>query len=177
VSGILAPGLQDADHVVGADGAALGLVMYGDFQCPYCAAAQPIVARVRERLGDELRFAFRHFPLVEIHLEAQLAAEAAEAAAAQGSFWAMHDRLYAGHGRLARAHLLGAARELGLDQARMAGELDAGAWVARVARDVDSGQASGVSGTPAFFVNGRRHDDAFDAGSLVDALRSGSARR
>ncbi len=177
MDGTLAPGLQDVDHVVGLVDATLELVMYGDFQCPYCTAAQPIVGRVRDRLGDELRFAFRHFPLPAVHPDAQRAAEAAEAAAAQGAFWAMHDRLYGARGRLAHADLLSAARELGLDEARLASELGDGTWADRVVRDVDSGRASGVGATPAFFVNGRRHDDAFDAGSLVAALRSGSGRR
>lgn len=149
--------------------------MYGDFQCPFCVAAQGMVARVRDRLGDELRFGFRHFPLREIHPDAQLAAEAAEAAAAQGAFWPMHDRLYASGGRLARADLVDAATALGLDAGRVAHELEAGVHAARVQRDVDSGARSGVTGTPAFFANGSRVDGSFDAASLIAALDSDRA--
>ena len=146
--------------------------MYGDFQCPFCVAAQGIVARVRERLGDDLRFGFRHFPLRDVHPEAELAAQASEAAAAQGAFWPMHDRLYASGGRLGRADLIDAARELGLDADRVASELDAGSYARRVQRDLDSGQRSGVGGTPAFFANDTRVEGSFDARSLIAALRT-----
>jgi len=146
--------------------------MYGDFQCPFCVAAQGMVARVRDRLGDELRFGFRHFPLRDVHPDAELAAEASEAAAAQGAFWPMHDRLYGSGGRLARADLLQAAAELGLDADRVASELEAGTHAARVQRDVDSGERSGVPGTPAFFANGTRVEGSFDAASLIAALRA-----
>jgi protein-disulfide isomerase len=138
---------DDHDHVSGPTGAPLELVMYGDFQCPFCAAAQGILARVRDRLGDDLRFGFRHFPLDEVHPEAEIAAQASEAAAAQGAFWPMHDRLYAAGGRLAVPDLLRAATELGLDERRIAAELEAGTHTARVRRDVDSGTRSGVTGT------------------------------
>jgi protein-disulfide isomerase len=146
------------------------LVMYGDFQCPYCAAAYPIVRQVRERLAGRLLFAFRHFPLRDIHPDAQRAAEASEAAAAQGAFWPMHDRLYESRGRLGAADLAVHAGELGLDLGRFASELEEAAHAARVQRDVDSGEASGVTGTPTFFVNGRLHAGAFDSGSLIAAL-------
>ena len=144
--------------------------MYGDFQCPYCAAAYPIVRRVRDRLAPRLRFAFRHFPLPEIHPLAQRAAEASEAAAAQGAFWPMHDLLYESRGRLEQDDLLAYAGELGLDRDRVGGELERSAHAARVQRDVDSGLASGVGGTPSFFVNGRLHAGSFDASSLIGAL-------
>ena len=149
--------------------------MYGDFQCPFCVAAQGIVARVRDRLANELRFGFRHFPLHDVHPDAELAAQAAEAAAAQGAFWPMHDRLYASGGRLASADLVAAAAELGLDAERVADELAGGVHAARVQRDVDSGLQSGVMGTPAFFANGVRVDGSFDAASLVAALQRGEA--
>ena len=168
----LAPPLHAADHVAGPADAPLELVMYGDFQCPYCTAAQPIVARVRRRLEGRLRFAFRHFPLPEVHPDAELAAQAAEAAAAQGAFWPFHDALYANGGALAERDLLAVARRLGLDDARMAAELRAGTHLARVSRDAGSARASGAEGTPAFFANGARHEGAFDAGSLVEALRA-----
>lgn len=168
----LHPGLSGEDHCDGPQSADLELVMFGDFQCPYCAAAFPIVGRVRERLSGRLLFAFRHFPLRDVHPDAQAAAEAAEAAAAQGAFWPMHDVLYSSRGALSTPDLVAHARELGLDAARVEEELGSGAHAARVQRDVDSGESSGVGGTPAFFVNGRLHEGSFDAGSLMAALEA-----
>jgi protein-disulfide isomerase len=170
----LTPPVSAEDHVDGPQGAQLELVMYGDFQCPYCAAAYPIVRRIRDRLAGRLLFAFRHFPLRDVHPDAQRAAEAAEAAAAQGAFWEMHDRMYESRGLLGHDDLIVHARELGLDADRVAADLDSSAHAARVERDVQSGAASGVSGTPGFFVGGRRHDGSFDAGTLLAALE-GSA--
>jgi protein-disulfide isomerase len=149
--------------------------MYGDFQCPYCAASQSIVRRVRERLDGRLRFVFRHLPLTEVHPDAERAAAAAEAAAQQGSFWAMHDALYANGGRLADADLVALANRIGLDVERFRADLDAPATAARVARDADAARADGITATPAFFVNGVPHTDAFDARSLVEALTSDRA--
>ena len=146
--------------------------MYGDFECPYCTAAYPIVKRVREQLADRLIFAFRHFPLRDIHPFAQGAAEAAEAAAAQGAFWEMHDRLYEARGALRPDDLVAHAEALGLDAGRLAEELGSSAHAPRVQRDVDSGLASGVTGTPGFFVAGRLHTGSFDAGSLIAALET-----
>ncbi|MDX6718925.1 MAG: Na+:H+ antiporter, NhaA family [Solirubrobacteraceae bacterium] len=170
--GAAIPPLGADDHVAGPADAPLELVMYGDFQCPYCAAAQSIVRRVRERLDGRLRFAFRHMPLREVHPDAQRAAEAAEAAAAQDAFWPMHDRLYAARGRLGFEDLVAHAAAAGLDAERVREELTAGVHAARVARDEQSAQRVGVTGTPAFFVNGVLHDGAFDAGSLVEALEA-----
>lgn len=171
MTGLLDTPLGRDDHVAGDPAARLELVMYGDFECPYCAAAQPILARVRERLGAEFRFAFRHFPLTGVHPHAQHAAEAAEAAAAQGAFWSMHDALYAARGRLADRDLAAHASGLGLDGARVAAALESHEHAARVARDAEAAVRTGVTGTPGFFVNGRLHVGAFDAGSLVAALR------
>jgi len=168
----LTPPLSAEDHVEGPDRAELELVVYGDFQCPYCTAAYPILKRVRDQLGPRLLFAFRHFPLREIHPAAELAAEASEAAAAQGAFWQMHDRLYESRGALGREDLIGYAGELGLDADRVAQELDSGAHVERVQRDLDGGSASGITGTPAFFVGGRLHRGSFDASSLITALEA-----
>jgi protein-disulfide isomerase len=170
--GAAIPPLHADDHVAGPGDAPLELVMYGDFQCPYCAAAQSIVRRVRERLDGRLRFAFRHMPLREVHPDAQRAAEAAEAAAAQDAFWPMHDRLYAARGRLGFEDLVAHAAAAGLDSVRVREELTAGVHAARVARDERSAQRAGVTGTPAFFVNGVLHEGAFDAGSLVQALEA-----
>jgi protein-disulfide isomerase len=172
MSGSLDTPLGAVDHVVGAPDAPYELVMYGDFECPFCAAAQGILARVRSRLGDDLRFGFRHFPIPERHPHAEHAAEVAEAAAAQDAFWPMHDALYAARGHLTDRDLVATARELGLDADRLAAELEMHAHAERVAADVASGRRSGVTGTPGFFVNGRLHDDAYDAGSLVAALAS-----
>ncbi len=166
--------LDASDHVAGPFDAPYELVMYGDFQCPYCTAAQSILQRVRDRLEGRLRFGFRHFPLISVHPDAWRAAEAAEAASAQRSFWEMHDALYANGGRFAVTELVALADRLGLDVERFGAELAAGVHAQRVQRDVDSGRALGVSGTPAFFVNGFLHTEAFDARSLVEALTSDS---
>ena len=167
---LLTPPLGPEDHVDGPPDAALELVMYGDFQCPYCSAAQPIVQRVRDRLGDRLRYAFRHLPLPEVHPDAQRAAEAAESAAAQGAFWAMHDALYAQRGRLELEDVLAAASEAGVDPERVRTDLEAGVYAPRVARDAESALAGGVTGTPGFFANGVRVEGSFDAQSLLAAL-------
>ena len=170
----LTPPLSAEDHVDGASSGSLELVMYGDFQCPYCAAAYPIVRRVRERLEGRLLFAFRHFPLRDTHPDAEIAAQASEAAAAQGAFWPMHDRMYESRGLLARPDLVRYAQELGLDADRVEAELEDGTHAARVQRDFDSGRQSGVTATPTFFTNGRRHEGAFDTSSLVAALDASS---
>ncbi len=174
--GSLAPPLSERDHVQGRDGAPFELVMYGDFECPFCLASQSVLTRVRARLGDDLRFAFRHFPIDALHPQARRAAAASEAAAGQGAFWEMYDALYALRGRLGEREILRAARDLGLDERRVAGELAGGVHDARVQEDLEWGQASGVTGTPSFFVNGVLHTEAFDAGSLVSALRGEPAR-
>jgi protein-disulfide isomerase len=172
----LTPPLSAEDHVDGPERAELELVMYGDFQCPYCTAAYPIVRRIRDRLAGRLLFAFRHFPLRDIHPDAERAAEAAEAAAAQGAFWEMHDRMYESNGALAREDLIGYTAELGLDSERVAAELDSSAHLPRVQRDLESGIASGVTGTPGFFVGGRQHTGSFDASSLVTSLEASAGR-
>ena len=154
----------------GERGAPLELVMFGDFQCPFCLGAQSVLLRVRERLGDRLLFGFRHLPIPERHPLAPLAAEASEAAAAQGSFWEFHDELYANQPRLTPEVIFEVRQGLGLDAGRMREEADAGAHRDRVARDVASAEASGATGTPTFFVNGKRFYGAYDAGSLVEAL-------
>jgi formate-nitrite transporter family protein len=146
--------------------------MFGDFQCPYCAAAYPIIRRIRDQMAGRLLFAFRHFPLRDIHPDAERAAEGAEAAAAQGAFWQMHDRMYESRGALSREDLIGYASELGLDAELVGAELDSEAHRPRVQRDVDSGLSSGVTGTPGFFVGGRLYGGSFDAKSLRAALET-----
>ena len=149
--------------------------MFGDFQCPFCLGAQSVLRRVHDRVGDELVFAFRHLPIPERHPLAPLAAEASEAAAAQGSFWEYHDALFQAQPRLSRETMLAVGSELGLDAERMAAEIDAGTHRERIARDVRSAEASGATGTPSFFANGQRHFGAYDASSLVEALENGIA--
>src|SRR5215210_7587961 len=120
----LTPPLRPEDHVEGPADAPLELVMYGDFQCPFCTAAQPILRRVRDRLDGRLRFAFRHFPLPDLHPDAERAAEASEAAAAQGAFWPMHDALYGARGELGQANVVALAGGLGIDAERLRQELE-----------------------------------------------------
>jgi protein-disulfide isomerase len=169
----LEPPLGADDHVRGPDEAPLELVMFGDFQCPYCLASQSILARVRDRVGDRLRLAFRHLPIVERHPLAQLAAEASEVAAARGRFWDCHDGLYAAQAELSERTIVDVVAGLGVERAVVEEELREGRFRERVERDVRSAQASGVQGTPGFFVNGLRHEDAYDAGTLVEALTAG----
>jgi len=171
VSALLTPSVDDVDHIRGSRDAPLELVMFGDFQCPYCLAAQAVVRRVCDRLGDDLRFVFRHFPIRERHPMAQAAAEASESAASQGRFWEYHDELYARQQQLSDDELFRIGRDLGLSVQRLADELAEARWEPRVDRDVRSGEDSGVPGTPTFFVNGRRHDDVSDATTLIRALR------
>ncbi len=146
--------------------------MFGDFQCPFCLGAQSVLRRVHERVGDRLVFAFRHLPIPERHPLAPLAAEASEAAAAEGKFWEYHDALFAAQPKLSRETMLAVGRDLGLDAERMASEIDAGAHRPRIERDIASAEASGATGTPSFFVNGARHFGAYDASSLVESLES-----
>jgi protein-disulfide isomerase len=160
------------DHLVGPDTAPVTLLEYGDYQCPSCGAAFPIVHEVRRHLGDKLRFAFRNFPLSEIHPHAVHAAETAEAANAQGKFWEMHDHLFTHQAKLADAQLVEGARELGLDAERVRRELADGTYLPRVREDFSSGVRSGVNGTPTFYINGVRHDGDYSFGSLVRAIES-----
>ena len=171
----LTPPLQEIDHVRGEPGAELELVMFGDFQCPFCLGAQSVVRRVHKRLDGRLLFAFRHLPIPEKHPMALLAAQASEAAAAQGAFWEYHDALYAEQPKLSRETMLRVASDLDRDADRVAADLDSGVHLPRIERDLASATASGALGTPTFFVNGIRFSGAYDAGSLVEALEGGSA--
>jgi Na+:H+ antiporter, NhaA family len=168
----LSPAVEELDHLRGDPGAELELVMFGDFQCPFCLGAQSIVRRLRDRLGERLVFGFRHLPIPEKHPLAPMAAEASEAAAAQGRFWEYHDALFAAQPRLSRKAMLDVGRELGLDIDRLGAEIDAEAHAARIERDLASAQASGATGTPTFFCNGVRHLGSYDASSLIEALEA-----
>jgi Na+/H+ antiporter NhaA len=165
----------ERDHIRGPAGAPVTLVEYGDFQCPYCGQAEPIVRELLHDFGD-VRYVWRHLPLSDVHPRAQLAAEAAEAAAAQGAFWEMHDLLLGHQDALGPQDLAGYAEQLGLDVERFARDVRQRAGAARVADDVDSADLSGVSGTPTFFVNGRRHYGAYDIATLSAAVRAAGAR-
>lgn len=146
------------------------LTEYGDFECPYCANAFPEIREVRSRLGDRLTFEFRHFPIEEKHPHALQAAEAAEAARAQGRFEEMHDLLFENQKKLERDDLIGYARQLGLDVERFTRELDEHAHVDRIRAERQAAIERGVAGTPAFFVDGEPYEGFYDAESLVDAL-------
>jgi len=168
---LLTPPVGPRDHVLGIADARVTLVEYGDFECPFCGRAYPELKRVLRQLGAKVRFVFRHFPLAEEHPNAQHAAEVAEAAGAQGKFWEMHDLLYQRQAALADEDLVAYARELGLDAERVRRELAAHLHTARVRDDFASGTKSGVTGTPRFFINGRRHEEPGDAKTLAAALR------
>jgi len=146
------------------------LVEYGDFECPYCGNAYPDVREVRRRLGDRLTFEFRHFPIESKHPHALQAAEAAEAARAQGRFEEMHDLLFENQRHLERDDLVGYARQIGLDLERFERDLDTHAHVEKIRADQREALARGVSGTPTFLVNGEPYDDFYDADTLTDAL-------
>jgi protein-disulfide isomerase len=169
------PVADDRDHVQGAPGAAVTLVEYGDYECPYCGAAYPIVKELQATMGDALRFVFRNFPITTSHPHAEQAAEAAEAAAAQGRFWPMHDLLYENQQRLEPEDLLAYAGRLELDLERVERDLAEGAHAARVHEDFMSGVRSGVNGTPTFYINGVRHDDSYELDTMLDALRRAAA--
>ena len=168
---LLTPPVGSRDHVVGSTHATVTLVEYGDFECPLCGRAYTELKRVLRQVGGKVRFVFRHFPMTEEHPHAQHAAEVAEAAAAQGKFWEMHDLLYQRQAALGDEDLVAYARELGLDAERVRRELAAHVYAARVREDVVSGTSSGVTGTPRFFINGRRHEEPGDARTLARALR------
>ena len=168
---LLTPPVGPRDHALGPADARVTLVEYGDFECPFCGSAYPELQRVLRDLGPKIRFVFRHFPLAEAHPRAPHAAEVAEAAAAQGKFWQMHDLLYQRQAALGDENLVGYARELGLDAERVRRELADHTHAARVREDFLGGVRSGVSGTPRFFINGRPHEEPGDAKTLAVALR------
>jgi Na+/H+ antiporter NhaA len=162
------------DHIRGPAEASITVIEFGDFECPYCGRAEPVV---RDLLSDsDVRYVWRHLPLADVHPQAQLAAEAAEAAAAQGAFWPMHDLLLDHQDDLRAADLLRYADELGLDPDRFHDDLKRHVHEARIAQDVESADLSGVSGTPTFFINGKRHYGAFDIQTLTAAIKTARAQ-
>jgi protein-disulfide isomerase len=172
---LAAPVDPDRDHLRGPEEALVTVVEYGDFECPYCGQAEPVV---RELLADhgDVRYVWRHLPLPDVHPHAQLAAEAAEAAAQQGAFWEMHDLLMDNQDALEVRDLLRYAEQLNLDMERFRRCLHQRPGAARVAEDVESADLSGVSGTPSFFINGRRHVGAYDIDALAAAVRAAKVR-
>lgn len=163
------------DHIMGTLDAPVILVEYGDYQCPYCGAAHPIVQEMQRRFGDSLAFVFRNFPLGNLHPDAHRAAETAEWAALANQFWPVHDYLFEHQQELAPTELLRAIRGFDLDPRALQMAWDGGALRRRVVEDMESGRASGVSGTPTFFINGRLYEDSWDDDSLALALRDAGA--
>jgi Na+/H+ antiporter NhaA len=166
---------EERDHVRGPDAASVTLLEYGDLECPYCGRAENVIRELLSDFGD-LRYAWRHLPLNDVHPHAQMAAEAAEAAAAQGRFWEMHDTMLAHQDALTLRDILGYAQELGLDLEAFKTALRKRKGSGRIAEDVESADMSGVSGTPTFFINGHRHQDAYDIETLTKAVRLARAR-
>ena len=164
------------DHIQGSIDAPIALVEYGDYECPYCGQAYPIVKAIQEQLGNRLCFAFRNFPLANSHPHAEHAAEAAEAASGQGKFWEIHDLLSENQEALDDENLAQYAADLGLDARRLIGEVLSGAHMSRVREDFQSGARGGVNGTPSFFINGVRHDGVLSFEVLLAALVQPNAR-
>jgi protein-disulfide isomerase len=162
--------VKGRDHIQGSLDAAIKLLEYGDFECSFCGEAHPYVKAVQERLRDDVCVAFRHFPLTNVHPHAERAAEAAEAAGAQGKFWEMHDMLFENQDALEDDDLLRYVGEIGLDVPRFVAELDSGIHTARVRENFKDGVRAGVNGTPTFFVNGERFDDPRGYAALPEVL-------
>jgi protein-disulfide isomerase len=166
----------DRDHIRGPDDVAVTLLEYGDFECPYCGQAEGVIRELLGSHGADVRYVWRHLPLNDVHPAAQLAAEASEAAASQGKFWDMHDILLAHQDELAPRDLARYADELGLDVERFRDELHRREYALRVSEDVASADESGVSGTPTFFINGRRHYGVYDIDTLTEAVLAAKTR-
>ena len=166
----LTPPVSEDDHVYGNPGAGLLLVEYGDFQCPHCGRAYPIVKRINERFSDRLKFVFRNFPLIKIHPQAKLASIAAESAALQGKFWEMHNVLFEHQRNLTRVAILDYATSMGLDIALFSAGLDNEALHKKVDKHFMSGLRSGVNATPSFFINGERYLESWEGDDLIEYL-------
>ncbi|MDB5367899.1 MAG: oxidoreductase [Rhodospirillales bacterium] len=162
--------VTQADHIRGDRNAPITLVEYGDYQCPHCAAAQPNVIMLLRQYSREVRLVFRHFPLTEIHPQAETAAESAEYAGSHGLFWEMHDGIYANQDRLSLPVLFALASALGLPEAGLRRSLATREYAAKVRADFLGGVRSGVNGTPTFFINGRRHDGTYMLDDLAQAV-------
>jgi protein-disulfide isomerase len=168
--------IQPFDHVLGQSSARVALIEYGDFECPACAQAHTAVKIILNRFGDQVRFAFRHFPLTEVHPHAELAAEAAEAAGAQGKFWQMHDLLFTHPLHLKPNNLRQYAADLELDLERYDYEMKDHVYLQRVQEHLASGRQAGVRSTPGFFVNGRAVDVSFGLQHLEQAIEQAAKK-
>ncbi|MET9127106.1 Na+/H+ antiporter NhaA [Streptomyces sp. NPDC004528] len=173
---LVAPLDPDRDHIRGPRNAPVTVVKYGDFECPYCAQAEPMMRQLRDDVGGDIRFVWRHLPLDDVHPRAKLAAEASEAAALQGAFWPMHDLLLSHQSELGPEDLLRHAENLGLDVKKFQRDLRDRAVVSRVAEDIETADRSGVAGSPTFFVNGRLHRGAYDLATLTESVRAAQQR-
>lgn len=161
------------DHMQGPPEAPLTLLEYGDYECHFCAEAQPIIKEIQQRLGDDLCFAFRHFPLIDVHPHAERAAQAAEAASSQGKFWAMHEILLQNQHALSDKYLVACAAALGLDEAKLIGEVVLNVYAMRIRDDFTLGEKTGVDRTPCFFINGCRYNGALQLKPLLAAVTQG----
>jgi protein-disulfide isomerase len=166
----LSVAVSKSDHALGPEDAPVTLVEYGDYQCPYCADMNPMIKSIAKAMGTQLRFVFRHMPLLEMHPYAQHAAEAAEAAAAQGRFWQMHDAILQQQSELGTDLLHQLALKFKLDVAQFSDDIEARRYRPRVKRDFMGGMRSGVAATPTFFINGKRYEGALDHASLLSAI-------
>jgi len=169
--------VSDRDHVQGSPTALVTLVEYGDYECPHCGHAYPIVEELRHAMGSRMRFVFRHFPLTQVHSHAEVAAESAEAAGAQDRFWEMHHMLFTHQNELDVSHILHHGGRLGLDTSKFAEDLKARTFQHHVHEDFMSGVRSGVNGTPTFFLNGIRYDGSWDLPTLSEAVEEAAAAR
>lgn len=162
----------ERDHIQGPAGAGVTLLEYGDYQCPYCGQAYPIVKKIQDKFQDKLRFVFRNFPLTQVHPFAEVGAEIAEAAGAQGKFWEMHDFIYEHQQYLSNVgyFLQHAETKLGLDATRMREEISNHAYLPRIREDFSTGVRSGVNGTPTFFINDFRHNGDYEVETLSEAI-------
>jgi protein-disulfide isomerase len=168
----LAVPVGESDHILGPETAPVTLVEYGDYECPSCGEAYPIVKELLDRLCPQVRFVFRNFPLATAHPHAERAAEAAEAAGSRGRFWPMHDALFENQDALDDEDLVRYAVALGFDESRFISELAGHVHAAHVRQDFMGGVRSGVNGTPTFFINGARHDGPYDLGTLLGAIEN-----
>lgn len=168
----LSPAVGSDDHVSGNADASITLVEYGDYQCPYCGMAYPIVKELQREFGESLRLVFRNMPLANVHPHAEAAAEAAEAVAEQGHFWEMHDLLYENQTNLGDVALARYAAQAGADEAAFTHALEGGAPRAKVQRDLESALRSGANGTPTFFINGVRYDGSWQLEPFLEVLHS-----
>lgn len=168
----LKPAVSSKDHMQGAKNAPVELVEYGDYQCPHCGRAHPIIKKVQKAMGDNLKFVFRNFPLSDPHPDAFNAAVAAEAAALQHKFWEMHDIIYENQERLDWGSLLGYAKKTGLDLAAFKTDIEKDSVIGKVEDDFESGIRSGVNGTPSFFINGEKYEGSWDAYELMGYLKN-----